>query len=154
MSERLADHLHHVTIFAGLSAEELLTIEKYMFFSKVEPGDYVFREGEKGDYVCFVVAGTLDVIKSNPNSQPVVIATLAMGGSIGEMALIDRLTRSASVRARTAGSLIVLTRKGFDLILKMHPEIGIKILKGMAHLLSTNLRKTSDRLAEFMPPLV
>lgn len=153
MSERLADHLTHVTIFAGLTPEELVAIEKYMFFSKVEPGEYVFREGEKGDYVCFVAAGTLDVIKINVNSQPVVLTRLTKGGSIGEMALIDKLTRSASVRAQTSSTLIVLTRKGFDLILRMHPEIGIKILKGVAHLLSGNLRTTSDKLAEFMPPL-
>ncbi|HET8729710.1 MAG TPA: cyclic nucleotide-binding domain-containing protein [Moraxellaceae bacterium] len=153
MSERLADHLIQVSIFAGLTPEELYSIEKYMFFSKVEPNDFVFREGEKGDYVCFVAMGTLEVIKFNNNSQPVVINTLTKGGSIGEMALIDKLTRSASVRARTPSSLIVLTRKGFDLILKLHPEIGIKILKGVALLLSTNLRKTSDKLAEFMPPL-
>lgn len=154
MSERLADHLTQVTIFAGLAPEELVAIEKYMFFSKVEPGEYVFREGEKGDYVCFVAGGSLEVIKVNPNSQPVVITRLAKGSSIGEMALIDKLTRSASVRAQSTSNLIVLTRKGFDLILRMHPEIGIKILKGIAHLLSTNLRTTSDKLAEFMPPLV
>jgi CRP/FNR family cyclic AMP-dependent transcriptional regulator len=29
----------------------------------------------------------------------------------------------------------VLTRKGFEMILKLHPEIGIKILKGIASLL-------------------
>lgn len=153
MSERLSDHLTHVTIFTGLAQEDLVAIEKYMFFSKVEPGEYVFREGEKGDYVCFVAAGSLEVIKVNGNSQPVVIARMAKGSSIGEMALIDKLTRSASVRAQTSSNLIVLTRKGFDLILRMHPEIGIKILKGVASLLSINLRKTSDKLAEFMPPL-
>lgn len=153
MSERLADHLTHVTIFSGLTPEELVAIEKYMFFSKVEPGEFVFREGEKGDYVCFVADGTLDIIKVNNNAQPVVIASMTKGASIGEMALIDKLTRSASVRARNPSSLIVLTRKGFDLILKLHPEIGIKILKGIALLLSINLRKTSDKLAEFMPPL-
>jgi len=153
MSERLADHLSLIPIFSALQNEELQTIEKYMFFNKVEPGEYVFREGEKGDYVCFVAGGALDVIKLNQHAQPVVITTLAKGGSIGEMALIDKLTRSASVRACTPSSLIVLTRKGFDLILKLHPEIGIKILKGVASLLSINLRKTSDKLAEFMPPL-
>ncbi len=153
MSERLADHLSLIPIFSALQNEELQTIEKYMFFNKIEPGEYVFREGEKGDYVCFVAGGALDVIKLNQHAQPVVITTLAKGGSIGEMALIDKLTRSASVRAVAPSSLIVLTRKGFDLILKLHPEIGIKILKGVASLLSINLRKTSDKLAEFMPPL-
>ncbi len=153
MSERLADYLSLIPIFSALQTEELQTIEKYMFFNKIEPGEYVFREGEKGDYVCFVASGALDVIKLNQQAQPVVITTLAKGGSIGEMALIDKLTRSASVRAVAPSSLIVLTRKGFDLILKLHPEIGIKILKGVASLLSINLRKTSDKLAEFMPPL-
>jgi CRP/FNR family cyclic AMP-dependent transcriptional regulator len=153
MSERLSDHLSLIPIFSGLNAQELQAIEKFMFFNKVEPGEYVFKEGEKGDYVCFVASGALDVIKLNQNAQPVVITTLARGGSIGEMALIDKLTRSASIRACTASSLIVLTRKGFEMILKLHPEIGIKILKGVASLLSINLRKTSDKLAEFMPPL-
>ncbi len=153
MSERLADYLGLIPIFSGLTPQEMLTIEKYMFFNKVEPGEFVFKEGEKGDFVCFVASGALDVIKLNQHAQPVVITTLARGGSIGEMALIDKLTRSASIRACTPTSLIVLTRKGFDLILKLHPEIGIKILKGVASLLSINLRKTSDKLAEFMPPL-
>ena len=154
MSERLSDHLSLIPIFSSLSAHELQVIEKFMFFNKVEPGEYVFKEGEKGDYVCFVAAGALDVIKLNQSAQPVVITTLARGGSIGEMALIDKLTRSASIRACTPSSLIVLTRKGFEMILKLHPDIGIKILKGVASLLSINLRKTSDKLAEFMPPLV
>ena len=70
MTERLSDHLSLIPIFSGLNAQELQTIEKYMFFNKVEPGEYVFKEGEKGDYVCFVAAGALDVIKLNQNAQP------------------------------------------------------------------------------------
>ena len=153
MSERLADYLCLIPIFSALQPDELQAIEKFMFFNKIESGEYVFKEGEKGDYVCFVASGALDVIKLNHNAQPVIITTLAKGSSIGEMALIDKLTRSASVRACTPTNLIVLTRKGFDLILKLHPAIGIKILKGVASLLSINLRNTSDKLAEFMPPL-
>lgn len=153
MSEHLSDHLRQVPIFAGLEPEELLAIEGYLFLSRLAAGDFVFREGEKGDYVCFVADGQLDVIKFNNIAQTVVIARLARGDSIGEMSLIDQLTRSASVRARSASRLVVLTRQGFDLMLKQHPAIGIKVLKGIAHLLSTNLRKTSDKLAEFMPPL-
>ena len=99
MTERLSDHLSLIPIFSGLNAQELQTIEKYMFFNKVEPGEYVFKEGEKGDYVCFVAAGALDVIKLNQNAQPVVITTLAKGGSIGEMALIDKLTARPEVQA-------------------------------------------------------
>jgi CRP/FNR family transcriptional regulator, cyclic AMP receptor protein len=153
MADQLAQHLGSVAIFAYLSPNELQIIEKYMFFNTINPGEFVFKEGEKGDYVCFVIHGMLEVIKINQNDQPVVLAQLTKGASIGEMALIDRLTRSASVRASGPTGLVVLTRKGFEMILRLHPEIGINILKGIASLLSLNLRKTSERLAEFMPTL-
>ncbi|MDF3030399.1 MAG: cyclic nucleotide-binding protein [Moraxellaceae bacterium] len=153
MNEHLADHLSLIPMFSTLTAEELQGIEKYLFFKSVDQGGFVFREGERGDYLCFVALGTLEVIKHNHEGQPVVISRLAKGHSIGEMALLDRLTRSASVRASTPSRLIVLTRESFDAVLDQHPVVGIKILKGIAHVLSTNLRKTSDRLAEFMPSL-
>lgn len=153
MTTRVSDYLADVPIFSELTPPERVALEKFMFFNKVESGEFVCKEGERGDYVCFVASGVLEVIKFNQQGQAVVITTLAKGSSIGEMSLIDKLTRSAAVRARTPASLVVLTRKGFDMVLKMHPDIGIKILKGIASLLSINLRKTSDRLAEFMPPL-
>jgi CRP-like cAMP-binding protein len=153
MNERLADHLGLIPLFASLTAEELQAIEKYLFFKSVDQGGFVFREGERGDYVCFVALGSLEVIKLNNEAQPVVISRLAKGSSLGEMALLDRLTRSASVRASTPSRLIVLTRESFETILDQHPVIGIKIIKGIAMVLSSNLRKTSDRLAEFMPSL-
>lgn len=153
MNERLADHLGLIPMFASLAAEELQAIEQYLYFKSVDQDGHVFREGERGDYLCFVALGNLEVIKFNQEAQPVVISRLAKGSSIGEMALLDRLTRSASVRAATPSRLIVLTRESFDIILAQHPVIGIKILKGIALMLSANLRKTSDRLAEFMPSL-
>jgi CRP/FNR family cyclic AMP-dependent transcriptional regulator len=82
-------------------------LKSICFLIKWKLGEFVFKEGEKGDYVCFVMHGALDVIKLNQHAQPVVITTLAKGSSIGEMALIDKLTRSASVRACTTSGLIV-----------------------------------------------
>lgn len=154
MSEpSMAQHLSQMAIFNLLSLSELEIIEKYMFFNTLNPGEFAFKEGEKGDFVCFIIHGSLEIIKINHQDQPVVITTLQKGNSIGEMALIDRLTRSASVRANANTGLVVLTRKGFDMILRLYPEIGIKVLKGVASLLSMNLRKTSEKLAEYMPGL-
>ena len=153
MAFRISDYLVDVPIFIELDEAERITLEKFMFFNRIVAGDYVFKEGDKGDFVCFVASGVLEVVKHNQQGQSVIIATLGKGSSLGEMSLIDKLTRSASVRARSATAMVVLTRKGFDMVLKMHPEVGIKILKGVASLLSMNLRKTSERLTDFMPPL-
>lgn len=152
MTAPLYEHLKNISIFMHLDENDIAAIEKYMFFNRVDPGELVFKEGERGDFVCFVVIGKLDIIKQSKGKE-VVIHTLSQGDSIGEMALIDNLTRSASVKAAEHSGFMVLTRRGFEMIMRLHPEIGIKMLKGLASSLSLNLRKTSDKLAEFMPQL-
>ena len=108
---------------------------------------------ERKPYVCFISTGSLDVIKKNEKGQEIVIASLGRGRSIGEMAIVDDFPRSATVKARTRTTLLILTRSGFEKILNDHSPIGAKVLKGISRLLSMNLRKTSSRLADYMLPL-
>lgn len=143
----------NIPILARLNDKELRTIEKYMNLVDVTPGEIVFEEGDSGDYVCFVVDGTLDVIKKSATGENIVISALSKGCSIGEMAVIDELPRSATVKARTKSTLITLSQENFNYLLAEHSSIGVKILKGIARLLSMNLRKTSSRLVDYMLPL-
>ena len=103
----------------------------------------------------YLLEGELEVIKESAveGKEGIVISTLSKGQSIGEMSVIEKTPRSATVRARTATTVLTLSADGFDIILEKHPRIGIKILKGISRLLSMNLRKTSARLAEYMLPL-
>lgn len=133
-------------MFAELEEEELLYASKYVGMIEVEMDfePIVFREGDVSDHVCFVVEGSLDVIKKNQEGFNVKIATLNVGESIGEMALIDSLSRSATVKANKDSKLMILTKRDFDLMLSEKTQIGIKILKGISRTLSLKLRKTSD----------
>ena len=67
--------------------------------------------------------------------------------------MIDKLKRSATVRAQVETNVLVMSRQQFDDILTKYPAMGIKILKGLAMMLSQNLRKTATRLADYMLPL-
>jgi CRP/FNR family transcriptional regulator, cyclic AMP receptor protein len=142
-----------IPIFDTLDSAELHITARYMNLTEAQKGEIIFREGEKGDFVCFVAEGTLDIIKSSETGHHVVITSLHRGRSIGEMALLDNFARSATVRARVKSSLVTLSRDSFQTIIEDHPRIGIKILHGIARLLSLNLRKTSARLADYMLPL-
>ena len=154
MTQAIIDFLIlNIPIFSRLKDKELMGIEQYMKILEVIPGEIIFKEGERGDYVCFVVEGSLDVLKKTESGESIVISTLAKGRSIGEMAIIDDLPRSATVKAKYKSTLLTLSRESFDYILTKHPDIGVKILKGLASLLCMNLRKTSNRLAEYMLPL-
>lgn len=151
-TDSIFDLLLTLPIFQGLGAQELRTLEPYFKVMDLEAGKTLFQEGALGNYVCFVVKGALDVLK-RVETGDVVLTTIREGGSIGEMSIIDEFPRSATVKARTDVTLVILTRTDFEHISSDRPELGFGILKGLAGLLSMNLRKTSARLAEYMPPL-
>ena len=68
------------------------------------------------------------------------------------MAVIDNYPRSASVRAKTKGSLLTLSRDRFDVLLDQHPYTGIKLLRSIARFLCANLRKTSSAVVDQLLP--
>jgi CRP-like cAMP-binding protein len=148
----IMDFLIHIPLFDGLRGLELSILARHMNVINIEKGGILFREGDRGDFICFVLDGIIDVIKESAQGGRVVIASLKKGRSIGEMSVIDDSPRSATARARSKASLLTLTKKSFDRILAEHPKIGIKVLKGLARLLSLNLRKTSGQLADYICP--
>ena len=144
--------------FDQLDNDELMIIAENIEMKEMAPAEVLFKEGDRGDTVYFVVDGELEVIKETVSGREVgidrvVIATLSRGRSIGEMSVIDRTPRSATVKARTKATLVSLTLQGFENICEEHPKIGIKLLKGISRLLSMNMRKTSSRLADYMLPM-
>jgi len=150
MKETIINFLIGIPLFDRLDAGELAIIADHMNYFKIKKGETLFSEGDRGDYVCFIAEGQLDVIKESAGGEAVVIATLSKGRTIGEMSIIDHTPRSATIKARTDALLVVLTGKGLDHILETHAKIGIKILKGLARLLSMSMRKTSSQLADYM----
>ncbi len=150
MSDSIIDFLSNLPLFSTLKVDELKNVAEYMNLFEIEKGKILFKEGDKGDYVCYILNGVVDVIKSTSSGEDVVIASLSRGRSIGEMSVIDYSPRSATAKAQTKASFITLSKSGFDKILKVNPETGITILKGITRLLCLNLRKTSSRLADHM----
>jgi len=148
MADLLISIPRNIAMFDRLHEEELKIVAKYMNYRDVEPGEVIFKEGEKGAYMCFVAEGELEILKKNLEGESVVISTLQAGASIGEMAVIDNFPRSATVRAKDKGTLLTLSRYSFETILKQHPPIGIKLFQSLSRLLCLHLRKTSKGFAD------
>lgn len=138
--------LAKIPFFDELSEKEVDVLMNYMSLYELAAGEILFKEGQVGQYVAFVVDGTMEVLKKSITGADIVITTVGQGYSIGEMSLIDKAPRSATLRARSKATLAILAQNGFKLILKNHPSIGIKILTGFARFQTENLRKTSNRL--------
>lgn len=138
--------LGQIAFFDDLAKAELNVLMNYMSLYELKSGEFLFKEGEIGRYVSFVVEGRLDVLKKSIAGTEIVITSVTKGYSIGDMSLLDETPRSASIRARSKSTLAILPQNAFKIILKKHPSIGIKILVGFARFQTENLRKTSNQL--------
>lgn len=148
--EETRNFLMNLPIFDTMNVDELEILAKHMSYVHLQRGEHLFVEGDKGDFMGFVVQGLLEVIKRNEVGENVVIARLTKGNSIGEMALIDKSPRSATVIAKQPTLMVTLTDKGFDKLTEKSPLLGVKVIQKVARLLSLYMRRTSSRLADLM----
>lgn len=80
-----------------------------------EPGQVVFRQGDVGNCVYVIVDGSVEVVRSE-GGEEAVLARLRAGEVVGEMALLSRSTRNATVRCLEPTALLRLPRRDFGLL--------------------------------------
>jgi CRP-like cAMP-binding protein len=85
-------------LFDGLDAAERAEVVRIMELQRLAKGEEVFHEGDAGDAWYVIFDGRVEVTKEMP-SGPTRIAVLRGGTCFGEMAILDGLARSATVRA-------------------------------------------------------
>ena len=148
--ERTRDFLLTLSLFDTFNVEELKLLARHMSYIELQRGEFLFVEGDKGDFMGFVVRGILEVLKKSAIGENIILARLAKGSLIGEMALIDKSPRSASVVCRQPTTMLTLTSKGFDRLTEKSPSTGVKFIRKISRLLSLNMRRTSSKLADML----
>jgi CRP-like cAMP-binding protein len=99
------DTLRELSFFTDFSDVEIWEVLRFSLWSNVSPGETIMRDGERGDFFCFVAEGELKVIK-----QGRILNLLLNGDCFGEMAAISRGTqvRGADVVALTEAKIITV----------------------------------------------
>ncbi len=87
-----------------------------------EPGEDVFREGDVGDRLYYVLKGEAEVLKQR-NGADEPIALLGPGDWFGEAALMNETTRSATIRCRVALDVLSLPKKDFAVLAANLPDL-------------------------------
>jgi CRP/FNR family transcriptional regulator, cyclic AMP receptor protein len=101
--EETRSFLENLAIFSSFNVDELSTLARHMSYIHLQRGEYLFVEGDPGTFLGFVVNGILEIQKRRESGEYVTLARLTKGASIGEMALIDKSPRSATVIAPAGG---------------------------------------------------
>ena len=128
------------------SRRDVETIARHLSLHTYEPGDQIFSEGDKENYMAFIVEGHIEILKESGDLTESILVTLGPRTHFGEMAFIDDEPRSASATARDKVTLLVLSKEHFENILTTDPPLGITMLKNIARLISQRLRSTTGKL--------
>src|SRR5262249_57663273 len=98
----------------------------------VEAGEEVARQGSRGDCLFVVIEGELAVVRSLPGDDEKVLATAKPGMLLGEIAVLDRGARSASLRATRRSQLREIGLGAFEALTLYGGDIGWRILPAVA----------------------
>lgn len=137
-------------LFGDLGSREQEILADYLEAWRVEAGEFLFLEGQKGDHLSVVVAGRVEILKDDGTGRTVPVAHLTTGMALGEMALVDGEPRSATARMAETGTLLVFSQADFDRLLEDRPILAFRILKKLARGLSQKLRQTTGRLVDHL----
>jgi len=99
-------------------------------------GQHIFKEGQPGDVMYIVAEGEVDILING-----IVIETVAPGGILGEMALIDNKARSATAIAKTDCNLLPINRTHFVFLVQETPNFALQVMQVMAE----RLRRMNSR---------
>jgi CRP/FNR family cyclic AMP-dependent transcriptional regulator len=127
MADDFVKQLATVPLFARCSAGDLAKIARLTDEIDVEPGRQLVVEGDAGHEAFVVVDGSASISQGG-----VEVATVGPGAVFGEMALIDRVPRNATVTATTPMQLLVIGQQEFSGLLDEAPDFRNSIMAALA----------------------
>ena len=129
--------MHRTPVFQRISGSELAILANVARPVEFEPDETIFWQDDVGDAVYIITEGTADVIFDGEK-----IATMNVRDCFGEMALVERSTRSATVRVAHDGYLrgLRISNVEFQDMLQIYPSIA----KGVVTILVQRLRRALE----------
>ena len=134
--------LRNVPIFNELSDQELEKIAALGVRKKYKKGSIILLEEETGAALFVIVSGKVKIVRMDDDGREVILSILGESDFFGEMAILDGLTRSASVVATSKSELFMIHRRDFLKLLNDYPMVAIALLRE----LTGRLRKADSQI--------
>ena len=131
-SEATAERIGPFNLLAGLPPEfsgKLLVGERTV---TLREGETLFERGDVGDGCYWLRRGVVAVSITSAQGEQRILAILGAGAIVGELAMIDGLPRSATVRAVRDCALTFVSRVAFADLMRRHPELYTDIVTTLA----------------------
>jgi CRP-like cAMP-binding protein len=138
--------LKQIPLFSEFKAVELMNVSMVAERKRFAAGETIVQERAKGDSLCVIKSGRVKVCKADSSGEDHLLAFLEPGEYFGEISLLDRAPRSASVYADTDAEILVIKAADFHNLIAANKEIERKFYKSFSKVLCERLRITNENL--------
>jgi CRP-like cAMP-binding protein len=111
---------------------------------KYKEGEVIVRQGETGNCMFVIQGGEVEVV-AEADGKELKLRTLGPDELFGEMALFEKETRTATIRAIQPTRVLTIDKKNFLGGIHEDPSLAFRVVKTMSH----RIRDLTDRLAKF-----
>lgn len=135
------DALRSIPLFSHVADADLEQIASHLIERRYPRNTTIVEEGLPGDYMYIIREGRVKVTKLSEDGREKILAFFEPGHFVGDMALLDRAPRSASVKALTPVRVLALSRADFTGLIRKSPDLAISVIRE----LSGRLRAVNDQ---------
>jgi CRP/FNR family transcriptional regulator, cyclic AMP receptor protein len=132
--DKKVELMRKVPLFAKLSGSCLKEVAGLADEIDLPEGKALTKEGERGREFFVLLEGSADVCQKGKR-----IRTLGEGDFLGEIALVTKLPRTATVTTTSPVRALVITDRDFSALLKRSPQIGQGVLEALGERLAPEL---------------
>lgn len=140
----MSDSLKEILLLSELDDDEVAIVEKNCRWKTYGASEQIIDQHSDTHDIFFVVAGRVRVVNYSLSGREITFDDLDSGSHFGELAAIDGLPRSASVMALEDARIASLSSEQFQQVILDHPQIALKLMKHLAHLVRTSTTRIMD----------
>ena len=138
--------LRKAALFAALDDEAAAALRESMVEVRLERGQLLFSEGDKGDRLYVVLIGKIKLGRTSADGRENLLAVLGPGEMFSELSLFDPGPRTAGAVALTDSLLIGMGHQDLLTWLTGRPEVALQLLRALAQ----RLRRTNENMADLV----
>ena len=143
ISEQILDAIDHANLFLDMNKEQQRRLASYCSIKEYGAGEELFVEGTEDGTIYLVLSGEIEIIQSGSR-----IGKINEGETVGEISALSRLSHSATAKAMSNASAVILQRNDLENLIRLRPDIGVAIYKNLAHGLGKKLLRADKQLAQ------
>jgi CRP/FNR family transcriptional regulator, cyclic AMP receptor protein len=134
--------LKDISLFSGIDDESLKYLERVAVKKAFPKNTILFTKGDETDSLYIITSGNVKTIIIDEEGKEMILSTQGSGEYFGEMSLIDKEPRSATIMTKTSTQMLIIHRDDFQKVFNSNPDMVYSLFK----ILLKRLRKSTEKV--------